>query len=612
MIAITVMVAVVLPVPSSRVEPDGADQAGVVLRVPDVAAVGLEERARRVDDLIWLRSELGAAAWPSGTTSRSALVEERHRLRADGDAFGAARRNGVLAAEAQIRADRVLGRWRERLDPETGLLPKGVDREDRLWDYADAGADLFPHLLIAAHLLAPDAVAPFTAVIADERRMGGSGLPGNVDLVTNRTDPRRRDRMYGAVEYAKDGLLPLTERLGPGPWLDRLQEVMQAVDQGAAVRTRFGPIPSEEGEVNGQVLQVLARLYWATGDDRHRAAAARIARAYLELALPDTDWVPTRSWNFERERTDTSVVQLRDHGNEIIAGLVEYHLIESALGLPEAADHRLSIRKMLDRLLLVGRDGHGMWQSAIDLETGESLKDTLSDNWGYLYAVYLTQAMIEERWPGEDPAVARSHAERYRAAAREGLVGASHLDLYPWQGTEQDGYADTIEGALYLLNRVDVPEAARWTDRQAGTLFGAQADDGRVEDRYLDGNFVRTALLYAAWQSGGTRLEPWSATATVGAERDHGCIAVVVTSRQAWNGRLVFDRPRHAAHLRLPINYPRLNEWPEWFVVDPDRQYAVTLPDGSARDLDGTELTSGLPLSLDPDREHRLRVCELG
>ena len=69
-------------------------------------------------------------------------------------------------------------------------------------------------------------------------------------------------------------------------------------------KTRFGPIPSEEGEVNGQALQVFARLYWVTGDARYLIAAERIARAYLELALPDTGWIPTRTWDFERERVE--------------------------------------------------------------------------------------------------------------------------------------------------------------------------------------------------------------------------------------------------------------------------------------------------------------------
>lgn len=601
---------IIVPTPAGQVARGQPGQPIVSLAVPDATAIELAAQAKRGDELGWLRSELGAAVWPSGAASRSDLVNERHQLRASGDVIGAARRNGILAAEAQIRASRVLTRWRGRLDPETGLLPKGVEPDDHLWDYADAGADLFPHLLIAAHLLSHDASPLLTAVIDNERRIGGPGLPRNVDLETNRPDPRRRDQMYGAVEYAKDGLLPLTERLGPGPWLDRMQEIMQAVDDGSTVQTRFGPIPSEEGEVNGQALQVFARLFWATGDMRYRVAASRIAHAYLDQVLPDTDWIPTRSWDFDRERADTSVVQLRDHGNEIVAGLVEYHLIETTLELPEAVDHRLRIRKMLDRLLVVGRDGDGMWRSAIDLKTGQSLKDTLSDNWGYLYAAYLTQALIEEHWPGQDGTVARQYADRYRAAAREGLVGVSNLDLYPWQGTEQDGYADTIESALYLLNRLDVPTAARWTDRQAGTLFGAQADDGRVEDRYLDGNFVRTALLYAAWRSGGTRLQPWSASATVGAERDGPCMAIVVVTGEDWNGRLVFDRPRHAAHLHLPLNYPRLNEWPEWFTVQEGASYRVEdILTGRASIFGAPALIDGLPLALTAGAEQQFRVC---
>ena len=569
----------------------------------------LRARAGRADDPRLVRAALGQIAWPSDVKTRTELVDAKHRLLADGDRVGAARMSGLLAAEAQIRAARVLTWWVRQLDPETGLLPKGLGSDERLWDYADAGADLYPHLLIAARLLSPDAVDPLTAVIPAEDGLNPSGLPRNVDLDTNRPDPRVRDQMYGAVEYAKDGLLPLTERLGDGPWLARMREIAGAVDAASAVRTRFGSIASEEGEVNGQVLQVLARLSWATGDPAYLRTAEPIARAYLELALPATGWVPTRSWDFERERTTTSAVQLRDHGNEVIAGLVEYHLIETALGLPGAAEHRVAIRQMLDRLLDVGRRPGGLWESAIDLKTGARLRDTLSDNWGYLYAAYLTQALIEERWSGGDGGV----AARYRAAAVEGLNGASTLELYPWQGDEQDGYADTIESALYLLNRLDVPVAARWVDRQAGTLFGAQDDDGAVERSYLDGNFVRTSLLYAAWQSHGTRLEPWVPAATVGAVRHGACAVVVVSAGQDWQGRLVFDTPRHAQHLRLPLNYPRLNEWPEWFTVDQATQYRVVdATTGGDRLVGGAELGVGLPQALPAGAERVLTICPVG
>lgn len=590
----------------------GAPPTGAPPRADDEAGrvdAELRARAARADDLRLLRAELGRIVWPDGAATRSGVVDEKHRLLATGDRVGAARMSGLLGAEAQIRAARVLAWWVGRLDPETGLLPKGLDADEHLWDYADAGADLYPHLLIAARFLSPGAVEPLTGVIPAEDALSGAGLPRNIDLDTNVADPRIRDRMYGAVEYAKDGLLPLTERLGAGPWFGRLEEIAQAVDDARDVQTRFGPIPSEEGEVNGQALQVLVRLYWATGDARYRVAAERIARAYLDLALPATDWVPTRSWDFERERTTTSTAQLRDHGNEVIAGLVEYHVIETALGLPAAGEHRIAVRRMLDRLLDVGRRPGGLWESAIDIKTGARLKDTLSDNWGYLYAAYLTQALIEERWSGGDARV----AERYRAAAVEGLHAASALEFYPWQGDEQDGYADTIESALYLLNRLDVPVAARWVDRQAGTLFGAQDEHGTVEHGYLDGNFVRTSLLYAAWQSAGVRLDPWVPAMAVGAVRDGECATVVVSAGRAWQGRLVFDRPRHALHLHLPVNYPRLNEWPEWFTVDQGAHYRlVDGVTGEERLVEGAELGAGLPLTLAAGSERVLSVCPAG
>jgi hypothetical protein len=409
------------------------------------------------------------------------------------------------------------------------------------------------------------------------------------------------------VEFAKDGLLPLLERLGGEPWIGRTQELARAVDGAAPVKTRFGQIPSEKSEVNGQALQVLSRLYWATGDDRYRTSAERIARAYLELALPDTDWLPTRSWDFKRDRSSTPVLQLRDHGNEVVAGLVEYHLIETVRGDPGAAEHRIHVRAMLDRLLDVGRTPEGLWKSEIDLKTGKSRSYALSDNWGYLYAAYLTQAIIEETWPGGDLMV----AERYRAAARAGLEAAARLDLYPWQGAEQDGYADTIESALYVHSRLPAPTAASWIDRQAGTLFGAQADDGRVEGGYLDGNFVRTALLYSAWQSRGVRIEPWEPGTMLGAVPDGECLLVALATGQAWQGRVVFDTPRHRLQLGLPVDYPRLNAWPEWWISEPGQRYAVSLSDGTNSRFTGEELAAGLPLSLAPGTASQFRICSV-
>jgi hypothetical protein len=567
----------------------------------------LRRRAARADDLGWLAAPTASHPWLADQ-SRSSLVQQKHARLAAGDALGVARASAVLAAEAQLRAWRVLERWSRRIDPETGLLPKGITSEGNVWEYADTGSDLYPHLVIAASLLQPALLPTLSDVIGAERRLARQQtLPDDVDLATNQAEQDDlEDRIYGSVEYAKDALLPLSERLGAGPWRDRMAELMDLLETDAPVTTRFGRIPSYESEVNGQTLQVLSRLAWATGDDRYRLAAERIARAYLELALPATEWVPARTWNFARERSNTDQAQLRDHGNEVVAGLVEYHLLETMRGDPRVAEHRVQIRSMLDRLLAIGLTKDGHWKSSIDLDTGASLKDTYSDNWGYLYAAYLTQAAIEERFPNGD----LSAAQRYRAAVDAGLAAVARLELYPWQGIEQDGYADTIESALYLLNRVDAPATAAWVDRQAGTLFGAQDDAGMVEDSYLDGNFVRTSLLYSAWQTRGVRLDPWLPSVMLGAAPDGDCLLVVAEAAQAWEGRLRFDVPRHRLHLRLPFNYPRLNEWPEWFTVEADQRYRI---EGLAESLpaqhDGAALSAGLLLRLEPGAESRLRVC---
>jgi hypothetical protein len=589
-------------------EPDQYIHANV-----DEAEVAvLRERAQRAEKLAWLSADSSGHTWLAPEVSRSDVVSAKYDSQANGDLAGAARAAGVLAAEAQLRAARVLDRWTPRIDPETGLLPRGVAAQDQVWDYANTGADLYPHLTIAAALLRPSVSPALEQVLTAEQRLAdATGLPADVDLLSDRAKNRARDndlddRTYGGVEYAKDGLLPLSERLGRGPWFQRMEQLARATDSSASISTPFGRIPSAKSEVNGQALQVLSRLHWATGDDGYRAAAERIARAYLELALPSTSFVPTRTWDFKRRRTSTTNIQLRDHGNEVVAGLVEFHLIQTLRGDPAVPEHRARLRLMLDRLLEVGRTPDGLWKSEINPESGQAMGYPLSDNWGYLYAAYLTQAMIEESSPEGDP----DAAQRYRAAAEAGLEAAARLDAYPWQGVEQDGYADALESALYLLKQVPSLRAAAWVDRQAAVLFGSQNQNGKVDDHYLDGNFIRTALLYAAWQSHGVRMDPWEPAVMLGASPYGSCLSVAMAASRPWAGRVIFDTPRHRLHLGLPMNYPRLNEWPEWFVVEPDAEYDVddSLHGWTGRHL-GSTLAVGLPLDLAPGSERRLDVC---
>ncbi len=83
--------------------------------------------------------------------------------------------------------------------------------------------------------------------------------------------------IFGAPEYLKDGLLPLTEYLGPSPWSERMIAITDDVWAHASVEAEFGSLPSLDVEINGEQLQVLSRLYWMTGEGKYLEWAIRIS-----------------------------------------------------------------------------------------------------------------------------------------------------------------------------------------------------------------------------------------------------------------------------------------------------------------------------------------------
>jgi hypothetical protein len=512
----------------------------------------------------------------------------------------------VLTAEAFERAARVTTRWLDHRDLKTGLFAHTLRPKDRYWSYGDVGADLYPFLTIAAHHLLPARYPEVLDTLAAERRLN-PGLPR--DLMLDTLQPRDREpeqQTLANVEYVKDGLLPLLEVLGPDPWLGRIREVVDGVLTTANVPTPRGPLTSDAAEVNGSLLQAMARLSWADPDPRYLEMGRRIAAAYLDDALPATGHIPPQRWDFMSQRAvGESDLHLGDHGDEIVSGLVEWHRVETRLGLPERAAHQAAINAMLDRLLDTGRTPTGLWYDGIRFPSGTVRDHTLNDNWGYLGQAYLDQAAtIRGSAEGDQEA-----ADRYERAASRMLNSVASLDFYKWERGDMDGYADTLESALYLLRYLDDGEAAQWVDEQMAVLYGFQRTTGAVTDENIDGNFIRTVMLYGRWLTRGTRLEPWSPSVGLGAAQDGACLQLHLHAASPWAGRLLFDTPRHREVLHLDADYPRLNQWQEWWIAEPGRQYDVTLPDGSGVRLDGRVLAAGLPLAVEPGQEYRLRVC---
>jgi hypothetical protein len=555
---------------------------------------------------------------PNRVTSRRLLVAALHDALARNDYEQAAMLNAILSQEAFQRAYRTLKAWETVRDPNTGLVPWATSSWYRQWNLHAVGANLFSHLLIASYYLDPVNQASWEQVIANEREICGA-MPCSIDIPSGMVveEDLSDDVIGAAIEYTRDGLLGVTERLGPGLWFDRLREGTDAILDAAHVETRAGLIPSNELQDNGALLQLLPRLYWATGDERYLQMAERIAEAYLFEVFLNDQGLPTDFWDFEAQHPipyvhpddarflssresvpDLYLFRLADHGGEIIPGLAELYFLERMLNRPQADQYRQPLQEFLEKVLVTGRTDEGPWYRSVDVVTLEPFNYELNDTWGYILVGFQTFDLAE----GTD---------RYASEIERTMRTVATKHSINWEGNQQDGYADTIESMLYLLPWFDIPEAHYWVDDEIEIMFLKQRSDGFVEGWFLDGNFVRTALLYAQYKTQGLGLEPWSERVRMGAtlDRDSDTLYVYLAAQGDWQGKLRFDTPRHRIIWNLPIEYPRVNEAPEWYVVEPESVYLVAnLDTGEVSSYSGQELAEGLPITLHSSEDNVLRL----
>ena len=84
----------------------------------------------------------------------------------------------------------------------------------------------------------------------------------------------------------------------------------------------------------------------------------------------------------------------------------------------------------------------------------------------------------------------------------------------------------------------------------------------------------------------------------MGAVTQDGTLWVSIECDWPWRGKLVFDIPRHREYLHLPVDYPRLNQFPEWFTVEKDRKYRVSIEGKDPVVMNGDALREGLDLAI--------------
>jgi hypothetical protein len=204
--------------------------------------------------------------------------------------FEKAEKSGQLANTGFIKCNNYLNAWMSHRDPATGLIPRNIRESSDFWNAKDAAADNYPFMVLTAFFVDQQKLeGDMLNMLRSEKKLTSriQSLPDSYSFSKQgflNDEVKKDEIVFGASEYIKDGLLPLTEWLGSSPWSDRMLEMLydlhEEIDVAGSITERgYGNAPREE--VNGELLQVLSRVYWMTGDKQFLDWARKIGDFYF-------------------------------------------------------------------------------------------------------------------------------------------------------------------------------------------------------------------------------------------------------------------------------------------------------------------------------------------
>lgn len=490
--------------------------------------------------------------------------------------------NGKVACEGFSKSLKFVNGWMTKTDSVTGLIPTNLTKSSDVWEPHNSAADNYAFMVLTAYLTDKDLYNGKMLEMLNTERKLTSRVKSLPDIWSFSKQNFLSDELkmsqviFGTSEYIKDGLIPINEYIGKSPWQDRMTEMLGDLQEHlvnpADLETLYSERMASVEEVNGNMLQILSRMYWMTGEQKYLDWAIKIGDYYL-LG--------------ERDLSQIEYLRIRDHGCEIIGGLSELYVTVHFANPAKKELYKTQYYKVLDRILEIGRNEDGLFYNAVNAKTGEIVDGKIVDNWGYIFDAYYSVWLVDKK-------------EEYRDAVLKGFEKLnSNYRNYAWEGTSHDGYADAIESGINLYNREPVAELKNWIDSEMQVMFAMQQSDGIIGGWHGDGNFARTAIMYSLWKTQGATIQPWRADVALGAEKTENETYFVLTAETNWEGLLVFDAPRHKTILHLPIDYPRINQFPEWFTAEDGMEYSIV---SSQKNLTGKftgkQLTEGLPVKI--------------
>jgi len=505
-------------------------------------------------------------------------------------AFTQAHTNGILVNEGLERCRHFVKDWLAYSDPVSGLIPRNLYEDADIWNAKDAAADNYPFMVLTASITDQALfLGQMTEMLKNETRLTSriDRLPDTYSFSKKGFDNPKADLesiLFGSSEYVKDGLLPLTEWLGESPWSTRMIGILDDIWLHAPVETVYGNIVSTNVELNGEMLQVLSRIYWMTGEQKYLDWAIRLGDYYL-LGTHH----PTR---------DFSELRLRDHGCEIVSGLCELYVTTSFAASEKKEEYQSHIHEMLERILEVGRNEDGLFYDAVNPQNGVITENRIADNFGYTFNGFYSVYQVDS-------------VEAYSMATLKGLAALNdNYRNFDWESGSSDGYADAIEGALNLYAREPLASTAAWIDSEITVMWSMQdsshrsntsqwRSSGIIEGWHGDGNFARTTIMYCLWKTQGVTAYPWRSDLQIGAVLDKDDLLINITLEKDWDGVLKFDTPRHQTIMHMPLDWPRINQFPEWFTIGKNGNYElIEFSNKTKKVISDRELINGIPLSL--------------
>lgn len=484
--------------------------------------------------------------------------------------FAEAADNAIQAQRAFKKIDLQVRGWVDLIDPETRLWNGAADAEFGNL-YGNIFADEYPFFVLAAALIDSGI---FNGPVLDM-------LKAEIEMYPSLGNRTEREYVQPVSEYLKDGLITIADGIGENAWSERMVSIMDTLWHYAGVSSPYGMVPNlDDIEAPGNLLQVLSRIYWMTGEEKYLDYAIRLGDWYLgdkPAAYP------------VRMSENPTVI---DHGNEHIPGLCELYATVAYARPEKKAIYQQAIHGLVDNLINDVVDDYGLYTES-------------NDTWGYIFCAVSTVYMVDS---------VEAHKEAVLRAL--GALSEPPYDEY-WQyrgaGWGSDAMADAVEGTLYHLNTWYDEGAAQWVERRMEQTLNEDDKLLPYGHSKFGGNLTRTVMLYALWKTLGTTITPWDSSVALGAARDDDTLYLSLTAGSTWNGKVAIDAPRHTTEMNMSINWQRINYWPEWYTAEPEGvAYLVkNVTTGDEMTLGGAQLCRGFDVQLQPGVEQRYRIHAL-